>query len=992
MKRAFLILLVILLCGTGLPPGRDSSYNQDVPGSPGCPYLAQSCAIFAAFNTPPTTAYKVAINNLVAALLANPANVWGKMDYLYVMAAADAQSALINWKNPGTATLTNVNSASFTANEGYNSDGSTSYLSAGVGFTSGGQLSQNSAALGGWLIGTASTNSFVPGQQNAGVYTLFGDSAGMGARLSTSATDTSATAGQTGYLTASRTAAAVDTLYVNGAPVATPNSTSTGSTGSGNIQILASATFFSPATSIAAIVHVGGAMTSQDVANACGAFGAYLVAVGGIVSAPCTVGAQAARAKNFTNSVGVVDPLGTSATAISTALSNMGISVVRTIMPYTGDGGGNYNYLAANNGTRFDFLWFGTSCSNSASAIAATIALENTFVTTYPGKLLTNEGLNETNNFPPCYSNTGATNNTTSTSSAVLHFAATPPEVESVGNYSYTNGGTINAGTGITVVDTNATIDPGSNYISCASCGVGFQVPITINAPNECIVAFTTTNSGAISSVTDTLSLSWALRATAGSSQPEQEFYALGPSSGGFPQTDTITFNNPAGFVAAGVIGIVNCNTSSPFDGAPITGSTDPLTISTSHNDTIVLAGFRMATTTAPTAGSGYTQQFNGFYTLNEYQTFTSTQSGLSVTITTGAGDSNGGIADAIVLNAAGSLPAIAPGTTVVSATGTTLTMSANAINGGVKSGDLIQFSAQAGPPTTVASVAASLLWQAAIYNATQADSTLTGANVQVANYTSFFGNTVPQPPSIAGTANYNNYHFYPNPGYLQPTTFVNNTMVAAFNPANAAIVGAPYVITEGGYCTPSPQSNAVDQTTQARLELNIYLDMFTAGVPYTTLYQIFDINTGDGSCFDNYGFYQSDLATIKVNGTAVKNMQTILNDSGGTALTFTPGQFNYSISGLPAAGAGGGFSQLLQKSNGTWEIEIWKEPTIWNDTTHTEVTPATSSLTISLPITATTVNVYDPITGSTPIATHSSVSSVSASLIADPLIIEVIP
>jgi hypothetical protein len=1013
MKRAFLILLVILLCGTGLPPGRDSSYNHTVPGTV-CPYLAQSCAIFAAFNTPPTTAYKTAINNLVAALLANPSNVWGKMDYLYVPAAADSQSALINWKNPGTATLTAVNSPTFTANEGYSSDGSTSYLASGVSFTSGTQLTQNSVSLGGWLLGTAPTNGgiMLGGSANTAVYALVENNAGAGtllAQLSNSlGFDQEPEVATSGYAVAVRSGASATTLYFNNTAIGSPNSTSN-SVGTGTANILnyyGAGGAFSDSTSIVAMAFWGSQMTAQDVSNTCGAFANYLIAVGGIVSSPCTIGAQAQRAKNFTNSVGVVDPLGTPAVAAGTAMSNMGMTVARAVMPTPGDGGGNYNYLAANDNVRFNFLWINgpvsfptIDCDNASTGAAASIALMNTFVTTYPGKMLANEGPNETNNFPVCYVNTGTTNNTTSTSSAVLHFAATPAEVESVGNYSFTlsGTGTVNAGTGITVTDVSQTVDSGSNYLSCASCSTGFQVPITINSPNECLVAFTATNTGAISAVNDSLSLSWALRATAGTGQPEQEFYAIGPSSGGFPQTDTITFSNPPGFVAAGVVGIVNCNTSSPFDGSPITGTTDPLTISTSHNNTVVLGGFRMASTAAPTAGSGYTQLGNGFYTLNEYQTFTSTQSGLSVTIGTGAGNANGAIADAVVLNAAAVLPAIAPGTTVVSATGTTLTMSANAINGGVKSGDLIQFSAQGvtGPSAAPlaqleASVASSLLWQALIYNVTQADATLTGAGVQVANYTSYFGNTTPQLPSIAGTANYNNIHFYPFSG-TQPTTYVGSTMVAALNPANQPIVGAPTVITEGGYCTPSAQTGAVDQTTQARLEMNIYFDMFTAGVPYTTLYTLFDFNTGDGACIDNYGFYQSDQATIKVNGTAVKNTYTILNDTGGTALTFTPGQFNYSISGLPAAGAGGGNSLLLEKSNGTWEIVIWKEPTIWNDTTHSQVTPSTSSLTVSLPITATTVNVYDPIVSTTPTTTHST-SSVSVSLAADAQIVEVIP
>jgi|HubBroStandDraft_6_1064221.scaffolds.fasta_scaffold10535_11 hypothetical protein len=88
-------------------------FNCQTPAS-GCGYLTQSCAIFAAFTTPPTTSRKVIINTLVNALLNGSTDTWDKMDVLYVMAAADSQAASINWKNPGTTTLANIGSPTFT--------------------------------------------------------------------------------------------------------------------------------------------------------------------------------------------------------------------------------------------------------------------------------------------------------------------------------------------------------------------------------------------------------------------------------------------------------------------------------------------------------------------------------------------------------------------------------------------------------------------------------------------------------------------------------------------------------------------------------------------------------------------------------------------------------------------------------------------------------------------------------------------------------------
>ena len=116
------------------------------------------------------------------------------------------------------------------------------------------------------------------------------------------------------------------------------------------------------------------------------------------------------------------------------------------------------------------------------------------------------------------------------------------------------------------------------------------------------------------------------------------------------------------------------------------------------------------------------------------------------------------------------------------------------------------------------------------------------------------------------------------------------------------------------------------------------------------------------------------------------------LNNSGGTALTFSPGKLNYSITGS-ATGGSGGFSNLLEKSNGTFEVAVWNEPQIWNDTTRAEITPSTSTISITFGRTCTTANVYDLMTGTSPISTSSNVSLLSSlSLVKDPLVIECIP
>lgn len=106
----------INLGGDGLdnPPDNAPSYDAD------------AIAIFNAFTTPPTDARKTLINNFVVYLKGT--GDWAKIVTCWGMAAETQQAGQINWKSPATFTLTLVNSPTFTADEGFNSNGTTSYI------------------------------------------------------------------------------------------------------------------------------------------------------------------------------------------------------------------------------------------------------------------------------------------------------------------------------------------------------------------------------------------------------------------------------------------------------------------------------------------------------------------------------------------------------------------------------------------------------------------------------------------------------------------------------------------------------------------------------------------------------------------------------------------------------------------------------------------------------------------------------------------------
>lgn len=83
-------------------------------------FLPESYLVFNSFTLPPSDGRKNQINAAVKSLI--DSGVWPLLDVLYVLAAANAQASLVNWKNPGTLTLTPVNAPTFNADRGYTGD------------------------------------------------------------------------------------------------------------------------------------------------------------------------------------------------------------------------------------------------------------------------------------------------------------------------------------------------------------------------------------------------------------------------------------------------------------------------------------------------------------------------------------------------------------------------------------------------------------------------------------------------------------------------------------------------------------------------------------------------------------------------------------------------------------------------------------------------------------------------------------------------------
>ncbi len=279
-------------------------------------------------------------------------------------------------------------------------------------------------------------------------------------------------------------------------------------------------------------------------------------------------------------------------------------------------------------------------------------------------------------------------------------------------------------------------------------------------------------------------------------------------------------------------------------------------------------------------------------------------------------------------------------------------------------------------------SISAAAQFQAAYYSAIKADATL--SKISVYNLSLGYNDSTDYGKlgDLSGATDYANSHAYVSTS-LTPAA----ALQAMLGNATSVTGTDPVVITETGYTTKSdtPYIGA-SENVQAKSILNTLVDAYKDGVSTTYLYQLLDASaTNDASDPESHwGLFNSD-GTPKLAATAIHNLTTILadDDKGGHNPTES---LNYTLNGMPATGN----SMVLGKSNGAYELVVWAEPKIWNDATDTEISNPTTSVTINLGSVHHLISVYDPLKGTSPIATYNDVSQIVVPITDHPLIIEI--
>jgi hypothetical protein len=279
-------------------------------------------------------------------------------------------------------------------------------------------------------------------------------------------------------------------------------------------------------------------------------------------------------------------------------------------------------------------------------------------------------------------------------------------------------------------------------------------------------------------------------------------------------------------------------------------------------------------------------------------------------------------------------------------------------------------------------SLTAAAQFQSALYQAVNANATL--GSIPVYNLSLAYNDPqgYSQLGNMSGSVDYANAH-----AYVSTSLTTSSSIAATLSAVMTAAPGKPVVITETGYTTQAnTQYLGVDETVQAKSILNTLVDAYKAGVSATYLYELFDRDSSASNTNPeaNFGLFNSD-GTPKLAATAIHNLTTILADDGKGGLQPTD-PLNYTLSNMPATGN----SMVLGKSNGAYELVVWAEPKLWNDSTDTEVSNAAQTVTVNLGAVHHSVKVYDTLTGTTAIASYTDVSTITIPVSDHPLIIEI--
>lgn len=245
------------------------------------PTQAETTALLAAMTVQPSAGRTALINDTIFQL--KNAGLWATFDFFIVFAAHHDQAGRINWVNPAQVASVLGGPLVFTFNQGFASDGTSSYLGAGVLWSALTKFTQDSAAIGVWATTNVQSGGALIGQPTT-ARALINPRTGsdlVSSRLNSTGTNTVALPGTDGHghTVTTRSGAAGYDVYRAGSLLTNFVAASVARVAE-EVVFLRSAATFSNAALILGIAHGGSALTGAQISTLNGILSTYMGGVG----------------------------------------------------------------------------------------------------------------------------------------------------------------------------------------------------------------------------------------------------------------------------------------------------------------------------------------------------------------------------------------------------------------------------------------------------------------------------------------------------------------------------------------------------------------------------------------------------------------------------------------------------------------------------------------------------------------------------------------
>jgi PA14 domain len=202
-----------------------------------------------------------------------------------------------------------------------------------------------------------------------------------------------------------------------------------------------------------------------------------------------------------------------------------------------------------------------------------------------------------------------------------------------------------------------------------------------------------------------------------------------------------------------------------------------------------------------------------------------------------------------------------------------------------------------------------------------------------------------------------------------------DNRISSGSDPMQATECGYHYAMDSTFGFKPVPES------VSAVYIPRLFAFYYTQGIKRALTYELLDEGTSTTNPEDRFGLLRRDYSP-KPAYTALQRMISLLNDPGPA---FSPASLAYQLQGTLTDI----FQLLLQRRNGEFYLLLWQGVSVYDVNTRQHLSVAPRSLTLNLGQ-SRAVNVYEPNSGTSAIATHTSVSSVPVTVTEKLRIVEI--